>query len=141
MEQPTQKIEQIINTAETERQECLNFIITVKNSVLATFPFTTEDEKKILEDKFDSLLNNNDSDTEVINNIKSILASLENTHTLLKEEKKDAYYPEKPIFYKAGKYWVENDNQILEIININGLDINDLIQQKNKRIRWRNNRL
>jgi hypothetical protein len=35
MEQATQKIEQTINTAETERQERLNFIITVKNSVLA----------------------------------------------------------------------------------------------------------
>ena len=88
MEQITSKIEQTINTAETERQERLNFIITVKNSVLATFPFTTKDEKKTLEDKFDSLLNNNDSDTEVINNIKSILASLENTHTLLKEKRK-----------------------------------------------------
>ena len=134
MEQPTQKIEQIINTAETERQECLNFIITVKNSVLATFPFTTEDEKKILEDKFDSLLNNNDSDTEVINNIKSILASLENTHTLLKEKKEDAYYLEKSIFYKANKYWIENDNQILEVVNLNGLDINELIYQKIKKI-------
>ena len=133
MKQPTPRIEQPINTIETERQECLDFIITVKKSVLETFPFTTNDEKTMLEDKFDALLNDdNYSATDIINNIKLILASLENTHTLLKEEKEDAYYPEKPIFYKAGKYWVENDNQILEIININGLDINDLIQQKIK---------
>jgi len=134
MEQPTPKTEQTINTEKTERQECLDFIMTVKKSVVETFPFTTEDEKKTLEDKFDSLLNNNDSATEVIDNIKLILASLENTHTLLKEKKEDAYCLEKPIVYKANKYWVENDNQMLEVVSINGLDINNLIHQKIKNI-------
>lgn len=134
MEKFEQKNHRIENIENTEKQERIVFVETIRKSIVDTFPFISEEEKNIFSDKFKSIIENCGDlpETELVKNIRLIIASLENTHTNLEEKEKMEFYLEKPIFYKANKFWVEDNGVILEVISVDGIAIDDLIQDKMK---------
>jgi hypothetical protein len=115
-----------------ERPECLAFLEQISEFTLNTFPFVSEEQKRNCEEKLNSAIGNNDdlSEKEFIKNIKIALATLENTHTKLKEDKIRNYMLEMPIFYQADKFWLKSDSGILEVVNLDGRPLRELIQEK-----------
>ncbi|MBI5138493.1 MAG: S41 family peptidase [Candidatus Vogelbacteria bacterium] len=115
-----------------EKQERVVFVETIRKSVMDTFPFVSEDQKNIFNNKFKPIIENcgDLSEAELVRNIRLVLASLENTHTKLEEKWQVKYYLDKPIFYKAGKFWVEDNGSVLEVLSINGISIGDLVKEK-----------
>ncbi|PIR44672.1 MAG: hypothetical protein COV10_03495 [Candidatus Vogelbacteria bacterium CG10_big_fil_rev_8_21_14_0_10_51_16] len=132
MENPEQKQGQTKNIGGAEKQERIIFAETVKKSILDTFPFDTKEQKGNFSAKFEPIIKNHDelTDIELIRNIRLVLASLENTHTKLEEKGSIKYYLEVPIFYKAHKYWVEDNSLILEVVSMDGIAIDDLMEEK-----------
>ncbi len=131
MENFEQKNHQIENV---EKQEHIVFVGKIRKFIVNTFPFTSEDEKNTFSDKFESIIENcgDLTDAELVKNIRLIIASLENTHTNLEEKEKMEFYLEKPIFYRANKFWIEDNGVILEVTSMDGIAIDDLIQDKMK---------
>jgi len=134
MEKFEQKNHRIENIENAEKQERIVFVEKIRKSIVDTFPFTSEEEKNIFSDKFESIIENCGDlpETELVKNIRLIIASLENTHTNLEEKEKMEFYLEKQIFYKANKFWIEDSGVILEVISVDGIAIDDLIQDKMK---------
>jgi len=108
------------------------FVETIKKSIIDTFPFVSEEDKNIFSGKFKSIIENcgDLSESELIKNIRLVIASLKNTHTNLEEKGNSEYYLEKPIFYKAGKFWIEDNCITSEVVTIDGVAIDDLIKEK-----------
>lgn len=113
-----------------EKEECFEFVETIKNSIFNTFPFVSEDQKISFADKLDTITKNklNFDEAELIRNIRIVISSLDNTHTNLKKNNQEIYLLQSPIFYKAHKFWIKNDGRILEVISINGSPISELVQ-------------
>lgn len=134
MENPAQKNNQVENTNNPEKKEHVAFVETVKKSIIDTFPFVSEDQKRTFSDKFKFVTENNDnlSEDEILRNIILAIASLDNTHTYLEDKEKAEYYLEKQIFYKAGKFWVEDNGVVLEVVTIDGTAIDVLIREKTR---------
>lgn len=132
MEKFEQKNNPVENIANTEKRERIFFIEKIQRSIVDTFPFVSEEDKNIFSSKLKSIIENSGdlSETELIKNIRLVIASLENTHTNLEERRNSEYYPEKSIFYEAGKFWVEDQGMVLEVITVDGVAIDDLIKEK-----------
>jgi len=119
-----------------ERPECLAFLEKISEFTFNTFPFVSEEQKRNCEEKLNSVIGNNDdfSEEQFIKNIRIALATLENTHTKLREDKIKNYVFESPIFYQADKFWLESDGSIVEVVSLNNRPLHELIQEKMKEI-------
>ena len=122
------------NIENAEKREHIVFTETIQKSIIDTFPFTSEEDKNVFSCKFKSIIEScgDLSETELLKNIRLVIASLENTHTDLEEKAGTEYYLEKQIFYKAGKFWIDDNGVALEVVAINGVAIDDLIKEKMK---------
>ena len=132
MEKLEQKNNPVENIENAEKQERIVFTETIQKSIIDTFPFTSEEDKNVFSGKFKSIIEScgDLSEAELVKNIRLVIASLENTHTNLEDKAGTEYYLEKQIFYKAGKFWVEDRGAVSEVISINGVAIDDLIKEK-----------
>jgi C-terminal processing protease CtpA/Prc len=132
MEKFEQKNNLVENIENAEKRERMVFAETIQRSIVDTFPFTSEEDEDVFSGKFKSVIENCGDlpETELIKNIRQVIASLKNTHTNLEERGNSEYYLEKPIFYKAGKFWVEDNGMVLEVVTIDGVAIDDLIKEK-----------
>lgn len=127
---------QVERSKTLERQESIAFVNLIKTNIVDTFPFLTDIERVNFTDKIDSLLKDNEvlSDSnKLVMHLRSIIASLNNTHTLLKRKNiKERYKLQEPIFYLAGKFWVDIDGSVSEVLTLNGSKICNLVNEKRK---------
>ncbi len=68
--------------------ELMNFLKTIKNNIVETFPFLTKEERDEFIIKFNQLEEKEDSSSSqvnLINNIKEVLLTLKNSHTGFRE--------------------------------------------------------
>lgn len=120
------------------KQECIKFAEEIKETILKTFPFISEDEKNTFLQKFDEILR----DEEILSNfdllpkhIRLALKVLNDTHTVLMEkDNMQRYRLENPIYYKAGKFWVDSENGTAEVVSLNNIPVSDLIEKERKEI-------
>ena len=103
-----------IKPEKNANQESIKFVEEIRETVVKTFPFISEEEKNTFVEKFNAILENKEALTNpdlLPKQIHIALATLNNTHTVLKEHKKGNQYGlEKPVYYKAGKFWVDLEN-------------------------------
>ena len=118
-------------------EEGIKFAEAVKEDVLKTFPFKSEEEKDRFLEAFASAIDSEAlSDPTILpSRIRLALKTLENTHTVLGENYEGhSFRLEKPIYYKAGKFWVDVENKAVEVLSIDGTLLEDLIEEKRNRI-------
>ena len=118
----------------TEKQERTVFTDGIRQAIVGTFPFDSVEQRDIFSNTLESLAQDCGDlpDVEFIRNIRFTLASLENAHTHLEEEGVVKYYLERPIIYKAGKFWIEDNGVTVEVVSMQGVAIEDLVKEKMK---------
>lgn len=138
MEKYSPKIGQEKNSAENESRERFEFAELVRKNVLETFPFDDEEQRNVFSLKLEESLRGYAylSEDDFLRNIRMTLASLEDTHTVLKSHDYSGYYfLEREVFYEAGKFWIKGEgSKSLEIVEFDGTQINDLVEEKKKEI-------
>jgi len=131
-------IEKEVRIETVERQECVVFIDAIKKDTIDTFPFLSEEERDTFSKKLDLLSENNEvisSPVILIGRLRSIIATLNNSHTKLEEDVKEKqYWLENPIRYKAGTFWVDIESGTFEVVSLNGVSITNLVTEKRKEI-------
>lgn len=108
----------------------------IKDLVLNTFPFVSKEQEALFLEKFNVILKDDEdySDLDLlVRHIRVALASLENSHTVLRG-REGMFGLEKKIFYKAHKFWIDDNGIISEIIGINSVPIEEIIKEKRKEI-------
>ena len=129
-------MKEINNNIENYNKERADFVHSISGNVLDTFPFNDEDIKEfkqrisVIENDLSQI-----SNKDLIEQIKEALASLNNTHTNLREIEPDNCYIMNPrIEFKAGDFWIEKDGQIFRVTEIDGQPIEDAVKEKMKMI-------
>lgn len=87
-----EKIHNLNSIENVSKIESLNFLNTIKNDIIETFPFLTKEERDEFIYKFKQLEEKEDlffSQTNLVNNIKEVISILKNSHTGLREIDKD----------------------------------------------------
>jgi hypothetical protein len=125
-------------TENIEKQECIEFVGSIKRNIADTFPFLSGEEKNIFSRKLNLLLENDEIVSNLVELTKQIclaIATLDNSHTVLRENKKEKQYGlEKPIYYKAGTFWTDTENGTFEVVSLNGVSITELVEEKRMEI-------
>lgn len=120
------------------KQECIRFIREIRDALADNFPFLSENDKNTFLEKLDSISENSDvffNPDLLARQIRIVLATLENGHTVLRENKKeDEYGLENPIYYKAGKFWADIDGDTFEVTSLNDIPMAELVEEKRKEI-------
>ena len=108
------------------------FINEVGASVLDTYPFGNPEEKNIFVEKINKLTDTLPiNDNETTKELKKILAILKNTHLSLREETiAPPFTLNRNIYYKAGEFWINENNQPLRIIGIDNKPIMDRVSEQ-----------
>ncbi len=115
----------------------IKFAEEIKQKVIETFPFTTDEEKNAFSEEFNKVFENekNVDQDSFIKNIRVALASLNNSHTCLEENNTGRKYSlENPIYYRTGKFWVDIEDKTKEVLSINDISIEESINEKRKEI-------
>lgn len=112
------------------------FIDEVGRLILDTFPFDDTEKKNDFSEKIKMLVENVPSnDTEVLEEIKKILADLNNTHLSIRERGKTVpFILDKYIYHKAGEFWINEGGQPVKVLTVNDEPIVDVINKQLKNI-------
>jgi hypothetical protein len=100
------------------------FIAQVKNAILERYPFYSPEQRAVFECRVNGV-----SPENAVYDLQRVIAGLENTHTFLKERSKN-FFLERPIFHKAGLYWVNHGNHVSEVVEIDGVSIDTLVGER-----------
>ncbi len=131
----------IENINRYEKQERINFVNKVKETILNTFIFSPkyENERKMaFVNKLDSILENIDNfldRTILVRQVRIAIALLEDGHTeLIQNTNERKYVLKHSIYYKAEKFWVDVDDKTFEVVCLNNIPIGKLIEERMKEI-------
>lgn len=130
MEEIKQQSENPNISEQKKGPEYFKFAKDIEESVVNIFPFQEGNQKKKFIDNLNSVLENDSdlSEDEFIKKIRLSLVTLNNSHTMLIEKEHNDFMLEKSIFYKAGKFWVKNNKENVEVIKVNEVSVDKWIE-------------
>jgi C-terminal processing protease CtpA/Prc len=118
-----------------ERQECINFVNTIKNHFIENFPFLSDEARDTFCEKFDKLLEDEIINLdELIKQLRQIIVTLDNSHVGLSELNIENFEMEKKLYYKAGTFWIDVEGEPMEIVTIDNTPIDVLVEEKIKEV-------
>lgn len=122
-----------------ERKECVSFVEKIKSHFVENFPFTKDEDRDDFISRFDSLLEEDVSSSQIdldnlIKRLRQIIVTLDNSHVSLTEKNVESFKLTKEIYYKAGTFWIDMDDEPFEVIGIDNTSIISLVEEKMKEI-------
>lgn len=116
-----------------ESLEGQRFVNEVASSITETYPFDDPQEKDAFAKRIRTLADTLPSNqSQILEELKKILATLENTHLFIGEKVENAHYfvLDQHIYYKADEFWVDRDGTPMRVVGINGKPIMDIINKR-----------